>query len=540
MQVRSRGKRSAGTAGRLNGAHKLTGLVLVAILVAGVFVWRSLADGCGGNREKVTVIADAAFGKALKPIAEKASDNSCYDYRITELANVDVPANLSAGNSSADLWVADSLTRAQRVTQQVRIKTDIVAESLATSPVVLAGSGIRDPKDWNSVMNLANLQVGSPIETSTGEAPIIGGAAEVAAGKLNNGQFFQSMAQMAARRHNVAEGQDNDDARLKIAAASDSPAITSEQQYLQYLRANPTVTMASKIPASGTVMLTYPLVNTASVANRDRAAKAGRALADAALSKSGRTRLVDNNFRDVDGHGGGDDVKLVEYDGAEAIAEALQIWQAFAIPTRMLQILDTSGSMRSPAGDSTRATLVANATIEGMTLFANDAQVGMWIFGIDKGAPGQDWKELAEVRRMDHKSGGTSHRERIATLVRTSMKNNLSGGTGLYDTTLAAYKKMLETYDPTTTNLIGLVTDGQNEDANSITRDELLAQLKVLYDPGRPVRILTIGVTDDADAESLKLIADATGGTAYVARDPKDMKGMFTGEVDKLVKDFTS
>ncbi|MBD0021596.1 VWA domain-containing protein [Gordonia pseudamarae] len=539
MQARSRGRRSAGTAGTLNGAHKLTGLVLVAILVAGVFVWRSLADGCGGNREKVTVITDAAFGKALKPIADTASDNSCYDYRITELANVDVPANLSAGNSSADLWVADSLTRAQRVTQQVRIKTDIVAESLATSPVVLVGSGIGDFKDWNAIMNLANLQVGSPIETSTGEAPIIGGAAEVAAGKLNNSQFFQSMAQMAVRRHNVAEGLDNDNARLRIAASSDSPAITSEQQYLQYLRANPTVTMSSTIPASGTVMLTYPLVNTASVANRDRATTAGQALADAALSKSGRARLVDNNFRDADGHGNGDEVKVVKFDDAEQISKASQIWQAFAVPTRMLQILDTSGSMRSPAGNSTRATLVANATIEGMTLLANDAQVGMWIFGIDKGGPRQDWKEVAEVQRMDHKIGGTSHRERITTLVRSSMKNDLGGGTGLYDTTLAAYKKMLETYDPTTTNLIGLVTDGQNEDASSITRDELLAQLKVLHNPGRPVRILSIGVTDDADAESLKLIADATGGTAYIARDPTDMKGMFTREVDNLVRDFT-
>lgn len=70
----------------------------------------------------------------------------------------------------------------------------------------------------------------------------------------------------------------------------------------------------------------------------------------------------------------------------------------------------------------------------------------------------------------------------------------------------------------------------QRVDDNSITLDDLVTQLKAL-DPGRPVRIVAIGITSDADADSLNLDSvEVTGGIELHRRDPMDIRGIFTTE----------
>lgn len=75
------------------------------------------------------------------------------------------------------------------------------------------------------------------------------------------------------------------------------------------------------------------------------------------------------------------------------------------------------------------------------------------------------------------------------------------------------------------------MTDGKNEDPNSISLDTLLSELKQLEDPARPVLVLTIGISDDADTDSLKQIADATGGTSYVAKTSDDIRTVFVDAI---------
>ena len=80
------------------------------------------------------------------------------------------------------------------------------------------------------------------------------------------------------------------------------------------------------------------------------------------------------------------------------------------------------------------------------------------------------------------------------------------------------------------------MTDGQNEDPGSITLTELLAELKELEDPARPVLILTIGISEDADTNALRQIAQATGGTTYVAKTAADIKQVFTNAIAARVE----
>ena len=102
-----------------------------------------------------------------------------------------------------------------------------------------------------------------------------------------------------------------------------------------------------------------------------------------------------------------------------------------------------------------------------------------------------------------------------------------SGGTGLYDTTLAAVRALRADYDANAINTVVLLTDGRNEDPGSISLNQLLHTLQRERDPSRPLSVIAVGVGPDADARSLRRIVAVTGGRSYVARDPSDIGKVF-------------
>ena len=51
------------------------------------------------------------------------------------------------------------------------------------------------------------------------------------------------------------------------------------------------------------------------------------------------------------------------------------------------------------------------------------------------------------------------------------------------------------------------MTDGQNEDPGSISLDQLLQRLEELKDPDRPVRMVGIAISGDADLGALRQMA---------------------------------
>ena len=101
------------------------------------------------------------------------------------------------------------------------------------------------------------------------------------------------------------------------------------------------------------------------------------------------------------------------------------------------------------------------------------------------------------------------------------------GYTGLYDTTLAAYREVLHEDAPGHLRTVIVLTDGMNHDPGSISLDNLLTMLKDEQDPDNPVRIITVGISKDADEDVLKQIAEATGGSSHVARTPEDIQDVF-------------
>jgi Mg-chelatase subunit ChlD len=188
-----------------------------------------------------------------------------------------------------------------------------------------------------------------------------------------------------------------------------------------------------------------------------------------------------------------------------------------------LAVVDVSTSMRAPVGERTRATLARDAAKSALGLFPDNAAIGLWVFA-RKLDGDTDWTEVVPTRALATDAGGRPQRAVLADAL-DSIPGRLSpGGTGLYDTTLAAVRAARANYDPTAVDSVVLVTDGKDEDGNTIGLATLLQTLSSEVDATRPVKVIGIALGPDADLDALQQIAAATGGAAYSAVDENDLQ----------------
>jgi len=185
-----------------------------------------------------------------------------------------------------------------------------------------------------------------------------------------------------------------------------------------------------------------------------------------------------------------------------------------------LAVFDTSGSMDLPvsgSGGKTRLQVALGAAEAAIPLFAGDSRLGLWQFStmLDGTTP---YRELVPVGPMSDQVGGVSRTQALAAAVGGL---RAQGGTGLYETALAAFEALSAQYQPDKPNQVVLLTDGQNDDPTStLSLDQLVAKLKAEYNPKKPVHIITIGYGADADLNALSQISAATGSKSYPATDP--------------------
>ncbi len=127
----------------------------------------------------------------------------------------------------------------------------------------------------------------------------------------------------------------------------------------------------------------------------------------------------------------------------------------------------------------------------------------------------------APIRRFDAVVDDGTQRDLLTSLV-AQMAGTADETTALYDTILAAFRYVQDSYDPRAANSVVVVTDGA-DNGSAMSKDELLAVLSNENDPSRPVRIVTIGLGEDVDTATLEQIAAATGGVSYRTSDPLDI-----------------
>jgi Ca-activated chloride channel homolog len=312
-------------------------------------------------------------------------------------------------------------------------------------------------------------------------------------------------------------------------------------------RSKPDVPLVAIYPKEGTLEADHPWVVLRAPWVDDAKRRAAASFLDYLRSEPIQARFQAAGFRTSEGRPGpqlsqanglipDQPTRVLAPPAPKVVAAALESWNAARKRSNVLAVYDISGSMKEEvpgSGGRTKIDIVKQAAGQALALFAPETNLGTWLFSTNL-AGNRDWVESVPIGPTNARlPNGKIRRQVLAEALNRLQATN--GDTGLYDTTLAAFRALQRSYAPQRINIVVLLTDGINDDpSGGINRAELLRRLKAEQDKTRPVRIITIAYGADADAASLKMIADATGGLAFVSRDPRDILRVFTDAITKL------
>ena len=508
----------------------LVSVVAVVLTLAGSFyVVNSHLSGCSA-KGAFTVAADPSIAPVLDRLVRSSSaeDLECAEVSVKAVDSAQQLAAMGSGKSTPAVWIPDSTIWLARLGQATGLPVDIVVESAATTPAVVVGQKAKPlkVKSWLDVLKLKNLGLGDPLSSSVSSAPIAASLAESATQKQDPKVVAAAIVPLAQAQLSKAPVTSQDQ-RIEQVKADGGAAIVTEQAVVSRKDAG----LTAIVPPSGSVFLNFPIAATEPTSgDHDRARKIAKSVGKLLGSSDGRRGLSAAAFRAPDGGALADGrgvgkIASITVSDQSALSTALKQYALLALPTRALAVVDVSGSMAFDAGGRTRMALTIKASETGIGLFPDNSQVGLWAFSTNLDGK-RDYSPLLPIKRLNADVDGTTQRARLVQKIR-ALKPKVGGSTGLYDTTLAAFREVRKTYDPKAINSVILLTDGANEDPGSISLKELIAALKKSQDPTKPVVIVTIGITEDADAKVLKAISDATGGSSYIARDPADIPTVF-------------
>ncbi|OZC67016.1 hypothetical protein CH276_07400 [Rhodococcus sp. 06-470-2] len=514
--------------------YGIVAVVLLLVLGGGVFVGLKAFGSECGDPEALSLAADPAIAPVLQQIVDNTSSEElgCTAVEVTATESGQVSAAVAKGDDVPSLWVPDSSLWIGKTVRSTASLIDLASQSVAATPAVLAARKDEVPffDTWLTALKLEGLRIGNPLANTTSDAAILGAVAEAGSDETALDSVSAALVPIAQAQA-ATRGEADPTVRLDDLVADGGVAVVSEQAYLDYQQ-DKNVELGATAPPTGAFFLNFPLAVTEPAGDRHETAKSiGTALATAIQSEQGQQALSDAGFRSADmapldsDRGIGDVTPLTIAD-QQAAESTLRQYQILALPSRALVMEDVSGSMNYSAGANSRIAMTVQASETGNRLFPDNASMGLWAFSIGLGGGDQDYRELAPIRRMDEQVGNTTQREVLLQQTRT-LPSLVGGGTGLYDTTLAAFRTVQQGYDPDAVNSVIILTDGTNEDPDSISLDELLSTLRAEQDPSKPVVIVTIGITDDADAGVLQQISAVTGGTSFVARNPAEIPNVF-------------
>jgi hypothetical protein len=514
----------------------VTAVVAVALVAGGLTWWLAGSDGPCDTRRSVAVTVTPELGK----IAEKAladpielDGGGCAVAAVTAQEPLQTVGDLTALEAGAlpDVWVPDSSLWIARAGEA---SVDAVG-SMGTSPVVLATSrqaveklGWTDsaPGWGQALAGEQPLAVPDLATSAEGIAALSAVRAALGGGDEADNAVVQAV--LAAARGGTLTVSDA--LAAGVEGGADAPLVpVSEQEVYAGNEGAEGSALVAVYPSEGSPSLDYPVVRVGP-ASGDQAA-ATDAVVRALTSKTARTAALEAGFRDTAGTApprSGDATGIrseapapLELDPA-AVTALLTRLTSLAAPSRILTVFDVSASMEAPVGDGTRATLARDAAKSTLSLVPGNYALGLWAFAYQLEGP-QDWAELVPTRELDADVDGRPQRDVLDEKLDTLPDRLTRGGTGLYDTTLAAVRAARQDYDPTAVNSVLVVTDGKDDDDAGVELGPLLAALRSEADAARPVKVIGVALGPDAGLTALEQIADATGGAAYSAVDPADL-----------------
>lgn len=444
---------------------------------------------------QLTVIADSTIAPALtKSAATFDAVTPCVKTTVRAQNSADTASLLAVGgDAKADVWVPDSPAWERRIQVMawslIRPAPEMqFGAPIATTPLVFAApvretAALANTKlDWSSV---ADGSVTALLPEPAQNGPSLAALAAIK-------QSLSSSDQLAFSRAMIALG--------KNIPNSDAAAFADAQN-----AQNTPVRLDASTSADSTRGRLVSALEKQFASNTKPFARAGFRTASGAgnFAATGVVAAAPKAEPALDG-------------GAQV--GILQSWSSITVRSRMLVVIDVSGSMLDDAGSGlTRIGVFQKAAPGVVSMFSPQSELGIWEFSTNQVGT-QPWKSLTPVAPI----GDPAHAADIANII-AALPSQVHGDTGLYDTTLAAVKQMQATYDPKMINSVLVITDGVNDDPGGLTLPSLLSQLKATHSADKPVPVIMVGLGPEIDLGVMSQIAAATVGSAYSAMKPQDL-----------------
>jgi Mg-chelatase subunit ChlD len=569
--------RSSSTRGR---TLTIVGVVVALVAAVGVVTWLVRSSGSGTTAtaapSDAAIVTSGSVGSTAGSTAANADGAGCPlsggslvvatapDIAPT-LAQVVEQQGLTAagcpirieptdpgqvavsGSVDAAVWIPDSSIWLPRAAA-AGLSVANPAPSIASSPVVFALSG-------RALQQLASAgasqDVAGILATRKTSTPIRVGlpdpersASAVAAVLAARSAVTGAQDARAALTWGVRSSPENlptaSGELLGRLSSDPSTALpVTEQALVAYDRDHPDNPAHAVYPGQGGFAVDYPV---AAIGNDPAAQTAAQDLSAALRTGEVVAALQGAGFRAPDQTPGpaltaanGVDPAHREPSGlpdAQAVDDAIRSVQVTNEASRMLAVMDISGSMLAQvpgANGATRIDLAKDSAELGLGLYHADSDIGLWEFSTSL-TPTSDHRELIPISSLGPDGqGGTGAAKLSAAL--DGLQAIPNGGTGLYDTVLDAVRAVRAGWDPNRVNTVLILTDGMNDDPNGITLDQLLSTLAAEQDPAKPIPVISIAFGPDSDVAALQQISKATDGATYLSQDPRQIGEIFLDAV---------
>ncbi|QAV71701.1 VWA domain-containing protein [Salinibacterium sp. UTAS2018] len=512
--------------------------------------------GCP-NATELAVVTDPTISSTVQTVANAFNAEhvgQCLAVKIVTQNSADTAALLASGTSTgADAWIPDSHVWLNRVeSTATALGREVPAtqewDSIATSPLVLATPAVKVAEfeaaevGWGAIL-AGRYRTLLPDPESSASSMIALATLNDLSAEGDPSDFDQVLTNLG---RSIPDSTKAAFAELQI-SDSRMVALATEREIVEHNASNPDEPLVALYPAEGTVALTYPFVvvenSTVTEVELSRMTDEERAAVED--TETTRTTLLEEfadlvrgssqvlnaeGFRDNAGEGEilasgviAAPVETKSVGDTDELVSILRNWNALNLRSRILTVVDVSGSMLERAWDGQRRIeMFQNSAEDAFSTLSEDDELGMWLFSKERVGT-EDWEDVAGIRSMND----PEHVENLQAII-DSLPSRISGYTGLNDSVLAAVTHVREDYNPDKVNSVMLITDGRNEDDNGISLEKLLEELTVMIDANRdePVPVVLVGIGPDTDVEAMRKIAQATGGTAYQANNPTELSNV--------------
>jgi hypothetical protein len=577
------GPQSRGRAGRPGGpgsarrkARFSTGaLVAIAVvfslvLLVGLSVQAVAAHAsCSSSPLLLNVAVNDDLAPAVAQVAQNFNKQQhtvggrCVTVQVTEQSSAAVAGRLDGqgsalGQAAVQAWIPDSslwvdVARSYpKGAQAIQPTGTEVAESplMTVMPRAVANEtrAFASPAGWNVLLPAAaggppatlglKVAIPDPTESAAGLATLVQlsrllGSGATARATFTNFVLSAESTQQFASPTSLASF-------VSTSAApwhSRDVTVTSEQAVIAYDRANPTQPLAAQYPTGlqaklGTATLDYPFVLTTSdSAQQDAARQFEQSLKQqyaASVIRYAGFRTA-NGVADATPLSFGLQTQLLQEAAAASASEAqtnLEVWGKLGLGSNLLVLIDTSRSMgvSDGIGQQTLEDETAQTSKLGLSLFPDTTRIGLWEIA-DNLTGSQPYRPLVPIGALPAELGLISRRQQLQQIDETLRPGNQP--LQLNNAILAGYKATIAAYQPHFSNALIVLTAGVDDGPGDMSTAALIAQVKKLFNPQRPVQILIDQIGTSPHFPALQAIAQPTGGAAYEVHRPAEIGQVF-------------